>query len=231
MVKGVVTSAVVALFVGFIAAALSAGGVISMAVVRVCLIAAFIVGTVGVVLSEVVSSKPRLSRIGIVVGVSLLLAASLYALDRWIEMRGTRPFTFMASVGFIEDDTVVQVAFKNDSDYPATAVTMQARWLVGTPADHLDQFDVSYLPPAVGSGNLGPHETASARTSSGKKEAPQVFAQILKGELLGYLYGQATYRNVDGTARYQSRFCVTWSAAEKRFVVCPPNNFTAGQVP
>lgn len=83
LLRGILASAVVTLFLGGIWEYLTLAGVISMGLARVFLVIAWIVGVAGVIVSELVWKKSLKHRALIGAGVAVLLGAAFLGLDRW----------------------------------------------------------------------------------------------------------------------------------------------------
>lgn len=89
--RGLLASAIVALFASLIIAALEVGGVINMVAVRVLLALAWCVGSVGVGVSESLTKHPPYRKAIIIMSAAVLLGLALVPLSFWIEANGPHP--------------------------------------------------------------------------------------------------------------------------------------------
>lgn len=83
LVTGVLASNIFSLFCGCLFAYLSTSGLVHMSTARVILCFSWVIGSVGIVASEVVWGTKLKHKISICIGSVLLLGAWLYGLDAW----------------------------------------------------------------------------------------------------------------------------------------------------
>jgi hypothetical protein len=142
-----------------------------------------------------------------------------------------RPYLYKGKIELAEDEQIVRVKFKNESDLPALEVTTQIQWVVFDAVQAITHFIPEFGDPGS-SGNVAPRQEIACSARTGKADFPDSFTAAKEGKMAAYVFGQITYKDLDGR-RYQPRFCAHWipSGGAAYFEECAPNDFTKGQIP
>jgi hypothetical protein len=139
------------------------------------------------------------------------------------------PYVFRDSIELIDNETLVQVAFVNSSDFPALEVSTQIEWIITE-----DKIDITNFEPKLSEplsvGNVPPRGRIGTTAGTGKQDRPEMFERVKSGQGgAAYVMGQVTYRDLDDN-EYRSRFCTQWIPVTNSFPECPKNKFVAGQM-
>ena len=134
-ILGFLASGLFALFAALVIAALQIGGVISMAVVKILLVVAWLVGVGGIVLSGIMLAHPPRHKIVVSGGAAIILGGLLLWLNSWIAAHGPRTIPAPISAG--SASASVPIMTKPAPPEPAREQKPQRKLAQETPKDKI----------------------------------------------------------------------------------------------